>query len=40
MVCTQDDLRRYLKNEPITTRPDTVAYLAAKFVRRNVTAGR
>ncbi len=33
-----DDLRRYLKSEPISARPDTLAYLAAKFVRRNVTA--
>jgi eukaryotic-like serine/threonine-protein kinase len=33
-----DDLRRYLKHEPITARPDTVAYRAAKFVRRNRTA--
>jgi eukaryotic-like serine/threonine-protein kinase len=30
-----DDLRRYLKNEPISARPDTLAYRAAKFVRRN-----
>ena len=32
-----DDLRRYLKNEPISARPDTFAYRAAKFVRRNRT---
>jgi serine/threonine-protein kinase len=32
-----DDLRRYLKNEPISARPDTLAYRAAKFVRRNRT---
>jgi serine/threonine protein kinase/tetratricopeptide (TPR) repeat protein len=31
------DLRRYLKNEPITARPDTVRYRAAKFIRRNST---
>jgi serine/threonine protein kinase len=30
-----DDLRRYLKHQPIGARPDTLAYRAAKFVRRN-----
>jgi eukaryotic-like serine/threonine-protein kinase len=30
-----DDLRRYLKNEPISARPDTFAYRVVKFVRRN-----
>src|SRR5262249_41829741 len=30
-----EDLGRYLWNEPISARPDTVAYRAAKFVRRN-----
>ncbi len=30
-----DDLRRYLRNEPIGARPDTIPYRAAKFVRRN-----
>lgn len=30
-----DDLRRYLKSEPISARPDTLAYRLAKFVRRN-----
>ena len=33
-----DDLRRDLKHEPISARPDTFAYRAAKFVRRNSTA--
>jgi serine/threonine protein kinase len=30
-----DDLRRYLRYEPISARPDTIAYRAAKFMRRN-----
>jgi serine/threonine-protein kinase len=30
-----DDLRRYQRHEPIRARPDTMAYRAAKFVRRN-----
>jgi len=30
-----DDLRRYLKNEPISARPDSFTYRANKFVRRN-----
>jgi eukaryotic-like serine/threonine-protein kinase len=29
------DLQRCLKHEPISARPDTVAYRAGKFVRRN-----
>jgi len=33
-----DDVRRYLKHEPIYARPDTLAYRTAKFVRRNRTA--
>ncbi len=33
-----DDLHRYLKNEPVAARPDTLPYRAAKFVRRNGTA--
>jgi serine/threonine protein kinase len=30
-----DDLQRYLKHEPISARPDTLAYRTVKFVRRN-----
>ena len=30
-----DDLRRCLKHEPISARPDTISYRARKFVRRN-----
>ncbi|HEY8550713.1 MAG TPA: tetratricopeptide repeat-containing protein kinase family protein, partial [Vicinamibacterales bacterium] len=30
-----DDLRRYLADQPISARPDTVGYRTAKFVRRN-----
>ena len=30
-----EDLRRYLGHQPITARPDTFAYRAAKFTRRN-----
>lgn len=30
-----DDLQRYLDHEPISARPDSIAYRAAKFVRRN-----
>jgi eukaryotic-like serine/threonine-protein kinase len=33
-----DDLSRYLKQEPITARPDTFTYRTVKFVRRNRTA--
>ena len=32
-----DDLHRYLKHEPISARPDALAYRAAKFLRRNRT---
>jgi serine/threonine protein kinase len=32
-----DDLQRYLKREPISARPDTLAYRTAKFLRRNRT---
>ena len=30
-----EDLRRYLRNQPISARPDTIAYRAAMFARRN-----
>jgi serine/threonine protein kinase len=30
-----DDISRYLRSEPISARPDTLAYRTAKFVRRN-----
>lgn len=30
-----DDLRRYLDDQPITARPDTIRYRAAKFARRH-----
>jgi eukaryotic-like serine/threonine-protein kinase len=30
-----DDLRRYLKSEPIKARPDTLMYRAGKFARRH-----
>ncbi len=33
-----DELRRHLRHEPISARPDTIAYRAAKFARRNRTA--
>ena len=33
-----DDLRRYLRHDPISARADTAAYRAAKFVHRNRTA--
>jgi serine/threonine protein kinase len=38
VVAFADDLSRYLKHEPISARPDSVTYRAAKFVRRNRTA--
>ena len=34
-----DDIRGYLNHQPISARPDSVAYRAAKFVRRNRVAG-
>ena len=30
-----DDLRRYLAHEPVSARPDSVGYRAARFVRRH-----
>jgi serine/threonine protein kinase/Tfp pilus assembly protein PilF len=30
-----DDLRRFMNNQPISARPDTLRYRAAKFVRRH-----
>jgi tetratricopeptide (TPR) repeat protein len=30
-----DDLQRYLKREPISARPDSLAYRAGKFMQRN-----
>jgi eukaryotic-like serine/threonine-protein kinase len=33
-----EDLRHYLRNEPISARPDSIVYRAKKFVSRNRTA--
>ena len=33
-----DDVRRYLRREPVSARPDTLAYRGAKFVRRHAAA--
>jgi serine/threonine protein kinase len=30
-----EDLQRYLRHEPITARPDTIAYRTGKFIRRH-----
>lgn len=36
----ESDLRRYLRNEPISARPDSVSYRVSKYVRRyRVTVG-
>ena len=35
VTAMMDDLRRYLTHEPISARPDTVAYRVSKFVQRN-----
>jgi serine/threonine protein kinase len=37
VTAVADDLRRYLEHEPISARPDTIAYRTAKFIRRNRT---
>ena len=34
----EDDLNRYLQNQPISARPDTLGYRTIKFLRRNQTA--
>jgi eukaryotic-like serine/threonine-protein kinase len=31
-----EDLRRYLRHEPISARPDSIAYRSSKFVRRHL----
>jgi eukaryotic-like serine/threonine-protein kinase len=31
----EDDLRRYLRHQPIAARPDSIRYRAARFVRRH-----
>jgi eukaryotic-like serine/threonine-protein kinase len=33
-----DDLRRYLRHEPVSARPDTIAYRTTRFVRRRAGA--
>jgi len=35
VVAFSEDLRRFLADEPVLARPDTVPYRVAKFVRRN-----
>ena len=35
VVELSEDLRRYLGNEPVAARPDTLVYRASKFVRRH-----
>ncbi len=35
VVELSEDLRRYLMNEPVAARPDTLVYRASKFVRRH-----
>ena len=38
VTALSEDLRKYLRHEPITARPDTIRYRATKFMRRNRTA--
>ena len=38
VTALSDDLRRYLAHQPISARPDTLAYRTRKFVRRNYLA--
>jgi eukaryotic-like serine/threonine-protein kinase len=38
VMALAEDLQRYFKHQPISARPDRLAYRAAKFVRRNRTA--
>jgi serine/threonine protein kinase len=35
IAALSEDLQRYLNHEPISARPDTLAYRTTKFVRRN-----
>jgi serine/threonine protein kinase len=35
VVAMADDLRHYLAHEPVSARPDSLAYRSAKFVRRH-----
>src|SRR5207249_4745194 len=35
VVAFADDLQHYLKDEPISARPDSFTYRAGKFVHRN-----
>jgi serine/threonine-protein kinase len=35
VTALSDDLRRYLRHEPVSVRPGTATYRARKFVRRN-----
>ena len=37
VIALADDLRRYLEHAPVSARPDSFIYRAAKFVRRNRT---